>query len=560
MVAARPLVDPQPVPLARRALAFPLVFAGILAAVSLVPYLLAYLWTPGGHHFAGFFFIADDATTYLAKMRQGLDGAWLWTDPYTSEPHSGVLLFGFYLLLGHLAGLTHLPLIVLYHAARVAGAFALVLALDQLARRTLPFNLRRMGLVIATLGSGLGFLVQLVGNPPVLGIRLQALDLHLPELSGWYSILAIPHFAWATALIVMAFVGLLDLNERSDLFATTPPLASRRPSGPSKTWLLTISTGLTLTALAGIHPQMVFVLGLIWAAFVAVRFAWGHSTSWRCLLLQGSAFALSGPLVAYNAYVLFRDPTIKVWASQWKHQAPDLPSLLVSLGLPIVFASAGIAISWRTRALRKALLVVWPLLVIGLLYLPNLANIQRRLLDAVYVPIGFMAAVGVQWLLQRLGPRAGRRLKALLLPAFCLSSLLVLAISLRFASGAFVEAYVTDENWQAIQWLSSHHSSSDRVASSPQVGLLLPAWSGVPVYVGHYSETLDYFGKISAERAAFSGGPETVRQFLYANRITLLYWGEDERTASSFDPQSEPFLRPVYGRGSTTIYRVIGLD
>ncbi|HLB78471.1 MAG TPA: hypothetical protein VJO72_15685, partial [Candidatus Dormibacteraeota bacterium] len=70
MAAAIPLTR-APAPARRPAdtVAFPIVLALILGAISLVPYLLAYAWTPPGKHFAGFFFIADDATTYLAKMR-----------------------------------------------------------------------------------------------------------------------------------------------------------------------------------------------------------------------------------------------------------------------------------------------------------------------------------------------------------------------------------------------------------------------------------------------------------------------------------------------------------
>src|SRR3984893_16041586 len=147
MAAALPLNPPAtaPAPQPRQWPRFALVFAAIVALVSLLPYLLAYIWTPPGHHFAGFFFIADDATTYLAKMRQGADGAWLWNDPYTSEPHGGVFLFSFYILLGHLAALLHLPLIAAYHVARISGAVALIIAADQLWRRAPPAHPRPVG-------------------------------------------------------------------------------------------------------------------------------------------------------------------------------------------------------------------------------------------------------------------------------------------------------------------------------------------------------------------------------------------------------------------------------
>src|SRR2546430_4492768 len=140
MATALPLSRPSaaPRPASRQWPRFALVLAAIVAAVSLLPYLLAYLWTPPGHHFAGFFFIADDAATYLSKMRQGAAGSWSWADPYTSEAHGGVFLFSFYLLFGHLAALLHLPLIATYHLARISGTVALGFSVDPPCRRFVP--------------------------------------------------------------------------------------------------------------------------------------------------------------------------------------------------------------------------------------------------------------------------------------------------------------------------------------------------------------------------------------------------------------------------------------
>jgi hypothetical protein len=541
MAAALPLNRPSaaPEPAVNRWPRFALVFAAAVAVISLLPYLLAYLWTPPGHHFAGFFFIADDATTYLAKMRQGADGSWLWNDPYTSEPHGGVFLFSFYLLFGHLAALLHLPLIAAYHLARVTGAIALVLAADQLCRRLLPAEIRRLALVLVILGSGAGFVAQALGNPSVLGGRVEALDLHLPEISGWYSIIAIPHFAWATALIIAALLGLLRIME-------TP------------SWRPMVLTSAALLALTAIHPQMIPVLGLIWIAYQCVLVAWGARPSIRSLGAQALPFLATVPLLAYNAWILFGDPTIAEWAHQWRHQAPSPLSLAVSLGLPLMAAIVGITIAWRRRDRGLALLFVWPPLVIALLYLPNLANIQRRLLDALYVPVGILAALGIRALTSRLRRARARRIEAILVTVCSLSSLIVLAIALRFASGAFAEAYIGGDAWQAMQWLSAHHQPADRALSSPGAGQLLPAWAGVPVYVGHYSETLDYFQKIHRVGALFAPGePEgVVRTFLRDNGITLLYWGPDE-ALTGYQPSDQPFLRPLHQDGTVTIYRVV---
>jgi hypothetical protein len=426
-----------------------------------------------------------------------------------------------------------------YHLARISGAIALVLAADRLCRRVLAPQHHRVALVLVILGSGVGVLAQLAGNPSLFGSRLEALDLHLPELSGWYSILAIPHFAWATALIIVALLGLLDIAERPSFRAI-------------------VLTSAALLALTAIHPQMIPVLALIWGTYQGVLLFWLRRPNWRTLAAEAVPFLASLPLLAYNAWILFRDPTIAAWARQWRHQAPGPISLGLSLGLPLALGIVGMWLAWRRRDQGLALLMVWPPLVFLLLYLPNVANIQRRLLDALYVPLGILAAVGLQELGRRFNPARARRVTALVLTGCCLSSAIVLAIALRFASGAFSEAYVNDDAWQAMQWLSAHHQLNDRALSSPQAGQLLPAWSGVSVYVGHYSETLDYFRKIHNEATVLrpDASASMVRAFLQANGITLVYWGPDE-AATGFLPQHQDYLEPIHTDGSVTIYRVL---
>src|SRR6202171_2163552 len=174
---------------------------------------------------------------------------------------------------------------------------------------------------------------------------------------------------------------------------------------------------------------------------------------------------------------MFPDPTIAEWAHQWRHQAPARVSLALRLGLPLVLAIVGMAIAWRRRDQGLAMLMVWPPLVAALLYLPSVANIQRRLLDALFVPIGILAAVGLSHLTDRLRRARARRIEAVLVTVCCLSSAIVLAIALRFASGAFTDAYVSADAWHAMQWLSAHHQPGDRALASPGAGQLLPAWS-----------------------------------------------------------------------------------
>src|SRR5260370_23080015 len=106
----------------------PLLTGLALPLVTAVPYLYAYAAHPPGQVFMGFFYLGDDANTYLAKMRQGWEGSWSWQNRYTTESSSSAYLFMFWLVLGHIAALLNLPLIIVFHVARVGAAFALMAA------------------------------------------------------------------------------------------------------------------------------------------------------------------------------------------------------------------------------------------------------------------------------------------------------------------------------------------------------------------------------------------------------------------------------------------------
>ena len=60
-------------------------WALVVVALSCAPYLYAYFAAPPGRTFGGFLINTQDGNSYLAKMRQGYDGAWLFRLPFTPE-------------------------------------------------------------------------------------------------------------------------------------------------------------------------------------------------------------------------------------------------------------------------------------------------------------------------------------------------------------------------------------------------------------------------------------------------------------------------------------------
>ena len=519
-----------------------LLWGGAIFLVSLLPYFYAYATTPSGKVFNGFFFIADDAATYISKMREGAEGAWGWSDRYITTPVAKpVLLFLFYIAWGKVAALLHIPLVAAYHLARLSGAVALVYAARALARAVLPEAYRGLGVLIALLGSGTGYLLlvftSLSGSGAVLGTRLEALDLHLPELGAFYSVLAIPHFAWAAALMAMSVLQLMAIARAADRVGLMRPV---------------LLASIALLGLCLIHPQMLFVLAPLAALYLAmVR---PPPVAW---LATAVPFVVCLPLLVYFLSVLGGDPVIVEWSRQWKHQAPSFISLVFGMGLPLALAAYAIARGAYRGSPELALMAAWLLLVVALLYIPNPVNIQRRLVDGLYLPEAMLAAVGVGLLAQRLRrPRSRRRLVFSVVAVSAISSLVVFGLAFRFAAVREPIIYLDRGEVDAFTWLAGQRGTGTPpgVLSEAETGLFIPEMAGLRVYVGHYSETIDYQVRARLARDAIRAGNPSLAAFMAGNDAIYLLVGPRERALGV--GVIEPQLAKVYDAEGVQVYRL----
>ncbi|HXW01721.1 MAG TPA: hypothetical protein VEC93_25145, partial [Anaerolineae bacterium] len=91
----------------------------VIILITSLPYLYGFFLSTPQLQFSGFFLGVEDANSYLAKMRLGAEGGWLFYLPYTPEPHRGAFLFTFHFALGKLARTAQLSPVLVYHLARV---------------------------------------------------------------------------------------------------------------------------------------------------------------------------------------------------------------------------------------------------------------------------------------------------------------------------------------------------------------------------------------------------------------------------------------------------------
>jgi hypothetical protein len=153
-------------------------------------------------------------------------------------------------------------------------------------------------------------------------------------------------------------------------------------------------------------------------------------------------------------------------------------------------------------------------------------------------------------------PRSHRRFTFAMASLSSISSLLVLAIAFRFAAVHEPIIYLDAGEADAISWLADHRGSGTPpgALSEAETGLYIPELAGDRVYVGHYSETIDYLSRAQLARDAIRTGGQALTRFMAANDVTYLVVGPRERRQGV--GVIGPELQQVYGAAGVDLYRL----
>jgi hypothetical protein len=501
-----------------------------LAVASCLPYVVAWAATPGGQHFTGLLFNPQDGNSYIAKMRQGLEGSWLFRLPHTPEPQDGAPVYLFYLFLGHVARWTGLPLIAVYHAARVLGGAAMLVMLYVLAARvTDELHERRATFLLAALGSGLGWLVVFLGY--------QSADLWVPEAFPGYALLANAHFPLSMGLMGwIADCGLRIADCKSQ-----------------HEWLWGLGMVAAVVALGVVQPfGLVTVFGGLGVMLVA-RAVRERAVPWRAIAWVAIAGAVALPYPLYMLRAIRSDPALSVWDAQNVTDSPPLWDWALSYGLVLVLAVPGAVFAARRGSYADWLLLSWVGVTLVGMYLP--LPLQRRLSLGLGVPLGLLAGVG-WWRTVRPRIKARRRgLAQGLLVAFCALTPLFLIVGHLATVSDF---YLSDGEWAALKWLRDEGRPDAVVLCSPRMGLLVPAWAGQPVVYGHPFETVDAEERKAQAEAYWAGemSAEELKAFLQENRVGYVFVGPREWALRGCVQDDEMAGRLVFEAGNVRVYEI----
>ena len=528
----------------------------LVIIVALVPYVFAAMNTPEGHVFSGLLVNARDGNSYLAKMRQGYDGEWLFRLPFTPEDQNGILVYTFYLFLGHLAQATGFSLIGLYHAARILAGLMLLLTLYRLAAElTADVTTRRWAFRLGAFASGLGYYALLVGHHT-------SVDLWMPETNTFFSILTNPHFPLSFALSAWAVLLVLG-QEKSQISI----------AGKYRKWKRWICILIVAVALALIAP---YLAPAVWIAVVGglllshPRLRANSDPQWVRAAIGRAALLVSAMAVflIYDLLVSHSDPTISAWSAQAVMPSPEILDYFLGFGILLPLALVGAVGVWRDgRPVGRALLC-WIAGVSLLVYAPH--QMQRGFAAGVHLPIAILAAFGLVTLLTYLSRLNSavqehrvltiRNMQRGLLCGVILLAIptnLVLVIWLSTAPDQpGTSTYLSQGEWTALKWLNERTTSKSVVLAPPELSNLIPGYTGARVVYGHPMETIDAVHKESVVEDYYQGrlaGARAMAMFEQYNVVYIVI-GPQDKMDGVWIPESAAL---AYDAGGVMIFSLV---
>lgn len=589
MESSLPVPKPRQVSVPPREWLLAIVVTLLYVLLLALPYWLGYRFAAPGKVFTGLLMNPEDSQTYFAKMWQGYYGAWLYTIPFTPEPHQPAFVGVFYVWLGQLAQALGLTVTAVWHGSRVLAQITLSLATFWfVGQYTTGKTLRWTAYLLALFGSGLGWLLFILNQPYWLDAF--PVDFKQPGAHLLFTALTYPHIILGTVLILFSVWGIARLAER-----------------PS--WTLAIILGFSHVALGIAYPFLIYLVALIagllyvekWRIAI-IRQGRSESGNGDSASLPNSigttartlpiaallpftqlasltwqfavAFLIPLPMYLYYAYTLRANDVFRAWDVQAYTPSAPWPHYLLAFGPLLLFAAL---YAWRRPANRPstAVLWIWVLAVGLLLYAP--LNPQRRFIQGVHVPLAILAAAGfVTVLLPRIA-RSRIWQKLLANPRYTTSGLnrLLIAVFLLFMSlsngyllaSVSLSAVVQQpdplfrpiDEWTTVSWLRDHVPKTAVFLADYQSGNYIAGQAGQRVMLGHWAETVDYEGKTAVVAEFFRASTSDERRLAIFQTygITHLWHGPRERELGSFAPETAVYLHPIFQTETITLYEFV---
>lgn len=524
--------------------------------VSWLPYLFGWLITPPKMRYLWLIYNPDDQNVHLMWARQAMDGAWHFHDLFTTEPHPGLFINLYALLLGWFCRLTHIPLHFGYQISRTAFAVTFLATAFWFGEHFLRGErARRAYGWLVCFSSGLGWLPvlwwwQTGYRPPFYFVDVSP-ELTMPEANSFLSVCVAPLAALGVVLVMLVFGNLYRACFEDD----------QRQSAKD--------TGVAMLCgilVANIHTYAAIPMLIAIALWQMSHAAFTRTMLWRRWGISAVAVLPCLIVLTLQAVVFPRDPAFAQKAATPTLIPPPL-ILLGSYGIVAVMAIAALPLVWQK--LRKGeeqwlLPLAWTVAILFAIHLP--VSFQRKMIEGLHVALCLLAAIAWERWTQRFNEFRHRwALAALVLltvPSqiafFALNGYWMVHNNLLPERRLMPTYFLSETHLQLMCWLEENADKDDAVLCHPMLGNYLPVLTGRKVFIGHWAETLNFRQKLSQAMAVWEGrlSLDEAQAFFRTHRLRYALETDFERGAAGGETALRRYGEVVYQVGNDAIIRL----
>ncbi len=516
-----------------------------------IPYLWGYLSEPEDMAFSGMILGVNIIFGSYDWINQAREGSILLTTNRTHENVPPLFLNTLFLVMGLFARLTGLSTEATYRIFYIIFSLLFFLVLYRFIAYFLEdVRKRRVAFIIALTSSGFGFLFwaafKALNHTPMffsenmpLGSRIFPIDLWLTDVFPFLILYSyyIHHVAGLTVmlLIFMYFHRGWEAENIRDV--------------------VLYAGGLTFL-LGTFHLYDVVIVYAVLAVYAALSL--GKWDPKRVKLFAGYV-AVSIPPMLFNFYAFALHPVFREFTNYNIQLSPNPYSFVIGLGIP--FLLTVYYLSKGNLDKKKMFLAAWIIAALALAYAP--ITVQRKLQLGLSIPFAVIATYAIfEHILPRMGKSRHNLMLTVLILGMIPTNVLWIAketykVGLHGYPGTEYPYYTHNLDLEAIQWLGENAGIGDVILSGGMTGGRIAGMVSKKVYWGGNDMTLRYQEKKKLTEEFFSTMKESERpMFLRSNGITLIYYGEEERSLGDFNPEGRDYLRKVFDNGRVKIFRV----
>lgn len=499
--------------------------AAVAIFLNAFPNYYANIHTPAGYSYSGqaSWFDPWDLNVYVSIIRWGQNGNLLLQNSYTTAPHTAILAYPLYTLIGYL--FRGVNPFFLFHLSALVVGILLVLMLWQLA---LIFGLKPkeaiISLFLTSVGGGLGW---------AFFPKISSSDLFMTGFT-FYSAFQRSHEALGLIFYLASLTWLyLSIHKNKLIFTVLSACAL------IGTLIFYPYYFLSYMVIAGIYVLFIFLKQKNTRPFINLTLI-GITTLPFLLLYyfhSKSSTAFSG-----------------LFSLQLASQTP----IQILLGYGIITPFLILQLKLHAEKNSIYFLNIWFFTSLLLSFLP--LGFARFYLRGLFFPaIILIVSSLITWPISLTYIKRGIIL--LLLILLPISNIYIFIRRIKEVNESNLWYYLANETVSAFKYLNQNTPDQSGVLTAYQNGNLIPAFTDNRVYFGHFLQTPDAQNKIEKLVRFYSRGmsENEAQTFIKNENIDYVFYGPDEQNITYSAMKNRnliySFLTPVFTKGNTIIYR-----